>query len=419
MTEPNATAEERIRVSIGRQPVFDAQRKLWGYELFCVGDAASTHSGFPQEMNAAISVQSGAYLCLQQITGRGGKVIVDFTEKSILDNLPHALPPVHTAVKVQEGMCGKPFVLEALASLKAEGYLIAVDGFSGNAAYAPLYALADILSIEAEGCCRETLDTGWAHRQTFLLARNVKDPAQFRNCQNSGVSLFHGGFFKAPEKITIRKMSSNEILRFRLLKFIEQADPDLKRLAGTIQADATISFRLLSYLNSAAFTLTQKIKSIQQAITLLGWRNVRNWLRVVLLTDVSQSKDAHELVLLSAQRGLFLELVARDHDFWGFNPESLHLLGLFSLLDALLEMPMQEIVVNLPIDSKMKAALCGETNNEYLPLLHLARCLEETDWSESAILVQRLNLNEKKVKTAFQASINWASELDSRQSERY
>jgi c-di-GMP phosphodiesterase len=419
MTEPNANAEERIKVSIGRQPVFDAQRKLWGYELFCVGDAASTRSGFPQEMNAAISVQSGAYLCLQQITGRGAKVIVDFTEKSILDNLPHALPPVHTAVKVQEGMCGKPFILEVLAGFKAEGYLIAVEGFSGNAAYEPLYDLADILSIEAEGCCRETLGTGWAtRRRTSLMARNVKDPAQFRNCQNAGAALFHGGFFKAPEKITIRKMSSNEILRFNLLKFIEQSDPDLKRLAGTIQADATISFRLLSYLNSAAFTLTQKIKSIQQAITLLGWRNVRNWLRVVLLTDVSQSKDAHELVLLSAQRGMFLELVARDHDFWGFHPESLHLLGLFSLLDALLGMPMQEIVLNLPIDNKMKAALCGETNNEYSPLLRLARCLEETDWSESEILVQQLNLDEKKVNVAFQASINWASELDSRQSEK-
>jgi c-di-GMP phosphodiesterase len=416
MTGPDATAEDRIKVSIGRQPVFDAQRMLWGYELFCVGDAVSTRSGFPQETNAAISVQSGAYLCLQQITGRGGKVIVDFTEKSILDNLPHALPPVHTAVKVQEGMCGKPLVLEILAGLKGEGYLIAVEGFSGNSAYAPLYELADILSVEAEGCSREVLGMGALRRQTVLMARNVMDPAQFRSCQKVGFTLFHGGFFKAPDKITIRKLSSNEILRLNLLNFIERTDPDLKRLAGTIQADATISFRLLSYLNSAAFAISQKIKSIQQAITLLGWRNVRNWLRVVLLTDVSQSKDAHELVLLSAQRGLFLELIARDHDFWGFNPESLHLLGLFSLLDVLLGMPMQEIVVNLPIDSKMKAALCGETNNEYLPLLRLARCLEETNWSESETLVQQLNLDEKKVNAAFQASINWASELDSRQS---
>jgi c-di-GMP phosphodiesterase len=418
MTEPNATAEDRIKVSIGRQPVFDAQRKLWGYELFCVGDTASNFYGLPQETNAAVTVQSGAYLCLRQITGRGGKVVVDFTEKSILDNLPHALPPVHTAVKVQEGMCGRPFVLEVLAGLKGEGYLIAVEGFSGNSEYAPLYDLADILSVEAEGCSRETLGTGWMHRQTALMARNVKDLAQFRQCQSAGVTLFHGGFFKAPEKITIRKMSSNEILRFNLLKFIEQEDPDLKRLAGTIQADATVSFRLLSYLNSAAFSLSQKIKSIQQAITLLGWRNVRNWLRVVLLTDVSQSKDARELVLLSAQRGLFLELIARDHDFWGFNPESLHLLGLFSLLDVLLGMPMQEIVANLPIDGKMKAALCGETNNEYLPLMRLARCLEETNWSESQTLVQQLNLDEKKVNAAFQASIDWASELDSRQSEK-
>jgi c-di-GMP phosphodiesterase len=410
-----------IAVSIGRQPVFDEKRRLWGYELFCVGTAESTRSGFPEEVNAAICVESGAYLCLQQITEHGRRVIVDFTEKSILEHLPYALPPFLAALKVSEAMCGKPSAMEALKELKAEGYLIAVEGFSADPACATLYELANIISIEVDGCGREALARriGPARLCTAaLLARNVNDPAQFGMCQNSGFTLFHGGFFKAPEKITIRKLTSNEILRFNLLKFIAQEDPDFNRVAEIIQADATISFRMLSYLNSAAFALSQKIKSIHQAIMLLGWRNVRNWLRVVLLTDISQSKDAHELVLLSAQRGMFLELVARDHDFWGFEPESVHLLGLFSLLDVLLGMPMTELVANLPIETKMKAALCREPNNEYLPLLQLARSLEEASWTEGERLVQQLNLDGKKVKAAFQSSIDWASMLDIRHSAK-
>jgi EAL and modified HD-GYP domain-containing signal transduction protein len=244
-----------------------------------------------------------------------------------------------------------------------------------------------------------------------LLAIRVQNEAQFKTCQEMGFSLFHGPFFKSPDKITIRKLSSNEVLRFNLLQTIESGEIDVARLAETIQSDVTISLRLLAYLNSAAFGLSQKVKSVLQAITLLGSRNVKNWLRVVLLTDMSQGKDAQELVLLSAQRGLFLELVAKDHDFWGFNPESLHLLGLFSLLDALLGIPMNEIVANLPLDHKMKSALCRESNNEYVPLLQLARCFEEARWEDGERLVQELNLDRIAVNKAFQAAIDWASEL--------
>jgi EAL and modified HD-GYP domain-containing signal transduction protein len=144
---------------------------------------------------------------------------------------------------------------------------------------------------------------------------------------------------------------------------------------------------------------------------LLGWQKMKNWLRVVLLTDMSQSKDASELVLLSAQRGKFLELIARDHDFWGFDTDSLNLLGIFSLLDALLSIPMTEVVEYLPLENRLKAALCREPNNEYLPLLQLAQYFEEAKWEDAEKMIHQLNLDPKKVKSAFQTSIDWAGEL--------
>jgi c-di-GMP phosphodiesterase len=137
---------------------------------------------------------------------------------------------------------------------------------------------------------------------------------------------------------------------------------------------------------------------------------------VVLLTDMNQSNDSKELVLLSAQRGMFLELVAREHDFWDFDPESLHLLGLFSLLDALLRLPMTEIIGYLPIEDKMKRALCREAQNEYLPLLRMSQCFEEAQWPEAEAMVQQLNLDRAKVNIAFQKSIEWARGLETLQS---
>ena len=134
---------------------------------------------------------------------------------------------------------------------------------------------------------------------------------------------------------------------------------------------------------------------------------LKNWLRVVLLNDMSEATAAPDLLQLSAQRGKFLELVSQRHDFWGFDPESLHLLGLFSLLDA----PMDEIVTFLPIENKLKDALRRDANNEYLPLIQLAQCVEENRWEDAGVMMKRLNLNPEKVTAAFREAVEWADQL--------
>jgi len=144
---------------------------------------------------------------------------------------------------------------------------------------------------------------------------------------------------------------------------------------------------------------------------MLGWQKIKHWLRIVVLTDVAQNKNAAELVQLSAQRGKFLEQVAIDHDFWGFNSESLLLLGMFSLLDAVLNQPMAEIVTYLPLDEKLKLTLCRDANSEYLPFLTLTERFEEGDWQKANAMVQQLGLNGEKVRAGFEQAVKWANEM--------
>jgi EAL and modified HD-GYP domain-containing signal transduction protein len=415
MSERNESPDD-YSVSIGRRPVFDHGGRLWGYDLFCIGSRGVLHGAFPDASDAAISIVSSAYLCLQQILQGGKKIIVDFTEKSVLDKLPYALPPVFSAIQVGEDIGRQPETIEVLNRLKIDGYPIAIRGFSGNADYEPLYKLANIIGIETRGKEIEKLQADMAKARQYnalLLAAEVQDRELYEICRDLKFLLFSGPFFKHPDKVTVRKLSSNEILRFKILRTVETEDPEIRQIAKAIQSDATISFRLLAFLNSAAFAFHKRIESIHQAVSLLGWYNVKNWLQVILLTDMGQSKEAKELVLLSAQRGMFMECIARDHNFWGFNPESLHLLGLFSLMDALIGIPMAEIVGHLPIDNKLKAALCRESNNEYVPLLQLAQYLEEAGWADAEAMIQQLNLDRSKVMSAFQKSINWVDELAS------
>lgn len=409
--EPGNDRPARKR-SIARQPIFDDSRRLWGYELFCVGHATPTAGGASE--TTAMSMAASAYMGLQQILQQGQKIMLDFDEMAILEDLPYALPPLLAAVQVAERLFLRPSIPDVLGRLKADGYLIAVNGFSGDPQFAELYALADIIAVPVMGHGQERIAAllkSIGDVEARFLARRVDDPAGFEMCRAVGVTLFQGAFFKMPDTITVRKMTSNEVSRLKLLQRIEQPDPDVDDLAETIQSDAAISFRLLAYLNSAAFGFSQKIKSIQHAITLLGWPKLKNWLRVVLLSDMSQSADATELMKLSAQRARFLELVAESHDFWGFDPDSLHLLGLFSLLDTLLAMPMTEIITFLPIEDKLKRALCGDADNEYQPLIHLARCVEEARWDEAGAMIKRLNLNPEKVNAAFRDAVAWADQL--------
>jgi c-di-GMP phosphodiesterase len=407
-------------VSIARRPVFDNRGHLWGYELFCVG-GTEAHGDFCGQSDAAISVASSAYMCLQKIQQGGKKIIVDFSEKSVLDQLPYVLPPLSSAIKVSEDIALQPASMEVLNRLKLDGYPIAIRNFTGNPEFESVYKMASILAIETRGEAGKELQTNIAqagHYGGMPLASEVEDRRLYEICKGLNFSLFSGPFFKYPDKVTVRKLSSNEILRFKLLKFLETEDPEPKKISEGIQSDATISFRLLGFLNSAAFAFSQRIKSIQQAVALLGWQNIRNWLRVILMTDMTQSKEAEELVILSAQRGMFLEGVAREHNFWGFDPGSLHLLGLFSLMDTLLALPMTEIVSHLPIENKLKSALCHDPNNEYAPLLKLAQCFEDARWPDVDAMIQQLNLDKTKVMEAFQKSVDWSSSLESLRPER-
>jgi len=403
-------------VSIARQPVFDEKRRLWGYTLSCVGSQLPWSYENSDAHNAAFEVATSTYLGLQQIIGRNQKILTNFSEKNILDNLPYALPPALTAVQVSESVFLKPAVPDILQQLKNDGYLIAMAGFTNHSDCASLYHIADIISIDVRDKSRERLEETLAQATSYggsMLCMHVEEPRRFAMCKELVFNLFHGPFFKTPpDTITVRKLSSNEVSRFKLMQAIEKTDIDFNQLAETIQADASISFRLLSYLNSGAFGLRQKVTSIQQAVSLLGWRKMKNWLRVVLLNDVNQSPEAPELMVLAAQRGKFLELIAKDYDYWGFDPESLHMLGIFSLLDAMLEIPMGEITTHLPLNEKLKDALKRESNNEYLPLLELALCLEEGRWEEAQKMVRQLNLDEGKVKSAFQKAVDWADAMN-------
>ena len=403
-----------VDLSVARQAIFDHQRRLWGYEIYCVGNSADSPTGLPSSDGLPIRMAASAGMGLQQIVAKRKRVLVGLTEKNILDDQAYALPPGGTSILVGEQVYGRPGVAARLEQLKVDGFTLAVPSFSADPALAHLYDLAEVLGVDVRRHSRDELAArldSARHWNAGALAVGVADLKLFTMCQELGFELFQGSFSKLPEVVALRKVSSNKIVRLNLLKALDAGEPDIPALAKKLETDAALTFRLLTHLNSAAYGLSHKVKSVTHAISLLGWRQVRNWLRVVLLSDVAQDAANPELLPVSAQRARFLELVAERFPFWGFAPDSMHLLGLFSLLDAMVGVPMSEIVTYLPLEGGLKAALCREPGNEYLPLLELAQLLEEARWKEAEDVVVRLNLDSMGIRAAFQEAVEWAGEL--------
>jgi EAL and modified HD-GYP domain-containing signal transduction protein len=395
-----------------KQPILDVKRSIWGYELLGGELKDGIYQIFPKQESAA-GLSSRTYLGLQEAMERGKQIMVGFDQTSILAGIPHALPPSCGVVRVIPDKTHHPGLASALEKLRHEGYLTALEGLPGRPIPDALHRQADIVSLDLSLGKPDQVGSVQKTGHPFrMLARGVKTQDQFHLARELGFDLFQGPFFKEPEIVQDRQLGSNQVARLNLLRLLEAENPDVNVLAEAIRSDVAVSFRLLSYLNSAWFGFKQNIQSIDQAIMLLGWNKLKSWLGALLLVDLSGKEEVpRELAALSLHRGKFLELLAVKVDYWGFNPNTLFLLGLFSLMDSILGLPMEKVVELLPLEAKLKAALRGEPNNVYRPLLELLESLEDGDWPALEVLTRKLFLDRDLIKDTFAQARDWAGQL--------
>ncbi|MBF0481062.1 MAG: HDOD domain-containing protein [Desulfovibrionaceae bacterium] len=376
-----------------RQPIFDAAQNLWGHELLYRHGFDARTASFAKEDKATFDVIVNYSNQIHRLDNFSGKVIINFTAQSILDESHYALAPGNSVLKVTESGAFEPAVMAAIRRLKADGYMLAVECPCGRFATPGLAELTDIAVVDAlSGKCDLPVAENGAFGGIYL-AKRVEDETVLETAKKNGFSLFQGFYFEKPEIVPGRKLSSSEISRFNLLKTIEEEDPDFAALTQTIQADAAITYRLLSYLNSAHFGQPVKIESIRHAIVLLGWKHLRNWLRLLILTDILPPKKTKELLHTALIRGLFLENCAQSSLARAANPSNLYLLGLFSLLDTMLSTPMDNILSRLPLDEDVKTALSGG-KNDLAVWLELVLAFEAADWKNVERIIAQLELGQ-------------------------
>ncbi len=396
-------------VYMARQPVFDEKMRVWGYRLLYRDSQEADTAVMPDELEATLRVMTSVTLCNEE-SFHTEKLLISFTEEAILVNAPYCLAPANTIVLVSASSDVTRYYLEALADLKASGFQVALSNFEGNPAFESLHLQADYFVLDVLGKSHEELEELITSAKRFnvpLIAKRIEDHDTYELVRGLGISYFTGYFFKRPRTLGARKLSPADSTRLRLFELLKDDLPDFDKIAEAIEVDVSISHRLLAMLNSPAFGFVQKIASIRKAVILAGWKQIRNWLRLVILTDLPAQEKTRELCIIAAQRAKFFELISQELGCQT-NSDSFFLLGLFSLLEPMLDMPMKDILKHLLLEDELKQALCGEING-YTPVLALAENMETCNWDILDDQIAALGLGAKTVEECYREAVAWAA----------
>ena len=309
MAPTSVRAMAMSEVFVARQPIFDLRLTAVGYELlFRAGHATTAVVTDPEGATATVVLNSFTELGLERIVGTR-PAWINVSRDFILHGFARSVPPELVLLEILEDQLIDEELVAAIRSLKQSGYRLALDDFTYHPSLDPLLELADVVKLDFVELGRENLAREVRRLRPYgvtLLAEKLESREDFTFCAEAGCELFQGYFFCRPELLTGRAVDANRLSLLALLAALEDPAIELPDLERTIARDLGLSYRLLIYINSAFFGLRQQVRSIGQALALLGVHNLKQWAALTVFASI-ETKPA-ELTLTALIRARFCEL---------------------------------------------------------------------------------------------------------------
>ncbi len=400
-----------MNVFVARQPIFDRSQSVYGYELLFREGLNRLVSGESGDRATSVVIANALFFIGMRGLTRGKRAFINFTRNLLLGEAATTFPSDQIAVEVLETVRPDGPVIEACRRLKAAGYLLALDDFAYQPEFAPLIDLADIIKVDflaTSVADRRQLVQELRNGRIRFLAEKVETKQDFEMAMDFGYSYVQGYFFSRPDIVTARDIPGYKLNYLHTLYEINRPEIDIDVLERVISHDLSLSYKLLRFINSAYFGLRHRIHSIRHALVLLGHDEIRKWASLVTLTGMGEEKP-HELAVLATVRAKFCELVARRIGR-GDQHTDMYLMGLFSLVDAFMDRPLEEILTELPIADEAKWALLGKPSS-FADIYHLALAYEEADWQTFGALATRLGLPESAGPEIYRQAVHWANQI--------
>lgn len=341
---------------IGRQPIFDNKMDVYAYELlFRDGNNNAANIADGERATSQVISNSLAEIGLENLVGQR-LAFINLTHYFITNPDLIMFPPKQVVLEVLESVKVDRELLENVQLLKERGYTIALDDFIYHPELEPLVDLADMIKLDITQFDDDQLIDTVARLKAKgkpLLAEKVETVEEFEKLRPMGFDFYQGYFFARPKIVSGKKLPSNKLAMMKLAAKVHQPDIDLDELNDLVSLDISLSVKTLRYINSPASGLVRPVETIRQAITYLGIKKLKNW--VTILSMAAMDDKPSELIKLALSRARMCELIAQKANL--DNRDAFFTVGMFSVLDALLDSDMETVLDKLPLPSAVRDAL--------------------------------------------------------------
>ena len=391
-----------------RQPILTANQKVIGYKLLF---RSSLGSYFPGADSPSLSrgiIDISSLIGLTTLCDhRYG--FISCTRETLIEKYLTLLPPDKVVAEIVDTVLPDPDVLQACRDLKDAGYKIALGNFTVDDLREPLAQYSDFIKVDIQKTPLEDAARIVAYyrgQNIRMLAENVANQEDFELTRAAGFRYFQGNFFRKPEKLRVRGVSSNRATCLQLLQTISRPEMNWVEVEDAIKRDGALYYRLLRYVNSAIFGLSGQVRSIRHALTILGENRFRRWCRLATVLDISQNWPSDQM-LSALVRARFSELIGARVEHGNTD---LFLLGLLSLMDAILQIPMGKVLEGLPLDDEAKTLLL-ENKGPLFPIYRLLFAVESGAWRTVLRSCMALGIDEEFVSASYQDAMEWAQAM--------
>ncbi|MGA3349641.1 MAG: HDOD domain-containing protein [Candidatus Sulfotelmatobacter sp.] len=403
---------EKPKAWLARQPILTKDGEVFGYELLYRASVEATHFESDAENATYAAIDTLNVLGLDVVCD-GRLAFINCTHEMLLKDYFLLLPPDKVVIEVQETVPADESVLAACQRFKQKQYRIALDNFLPTDPREPLIPFVDFIKVDIRRNSPEqntAIAKRYADKHLRMVAHKVETGERMLAASKDGFTLFQGYYFQRPEKMQARHIPSNQAQSLRLLQAVSASEPDLKAVEELIKHDASLCYRFLRYLNSPLLGLRSPVESVGHGMSLLGGFELARFIRAVTILAMGQEKCS-DLILSSLVRAKFCEALSAKIDH---GKSDLFLMGMLSIMDSILGVPMGVVVDSLPLDPSTKAELLEAKigrDSRLTPIYRLMLARELGDWEDVTVLAKKLNLSLPFVNRSYNDAMVWAREL--------
>ncbi|HEY3769533.1 MAG TPA: HDOD domain-containing protein [Candidatus Angelobacter sp.] len=388
---------------LARQPILDTEEQTAGYELLYRAAAEPFARISDIEIASRSVLEQILVLGCRELSG-GNRLFINCSGEVLAREYISVFPPSDVVVEILESVEPTPAVIAACGQLKRSGFTIALDDFTPSEKTLPLLPFADIIKVDFRSTTElERADIVRAYcGKTIALAEKVETRAEYKSALQMGFKLFQGYFFCEPVLLVNRQLSPMKMNYLRLMEQTAHPEIDFLQVENIIKVDPALCFRMLRYLNSYAFCLRTPINSIRHALTLLGEHQVRRWIAVACVSAAADNSSPAQLssALMRARLG---ELLAPRVGCKGYE---LFLLGLFSMMDTILGIPLEQLLTKIKVPLETQRALLGE-HNQLRDILDLISAYDRGKWNKTHALCEKLNIEHEVLADDYIQAVQW------------